>query len=444
MRRNVRNGLLLTLMILLSNPSPIYAAENVEACKIQSPNLSSHIRVGWPVDKDSLNSKGVSNFLVLVVDFKDNPQANLNVASIHKQMELENVGNYFRSVSNQVFNPKFTIYPKFVRMPESSKHYGDQLEVDEIVDGEWESHHMTHDAIEVVSKALKISDFDAAIVVVSGGSSLSGRVALATSQDADLDIHESGEIHNTILAGVAAFSVEGVRPWMMLAHEINHLMGSADLYLYESEGWWQGKSVGPFGMQGYLRGRSATDSIGWNRWLRGWISDSRVLCVDSVKNLTNIKLSPPGSIDSNYEMIIVKKNKTEVIVIEAPRSKGFFASTVQNSLLVYQVNVNIEPGFGPVTIIPKRTTTTSAPLSPNLPDWDRFQEAPLAPGDQVLHQGVLFRNVNYANGALTFSLFTGSSALTQMNIQPTQIICRVGKKSLIYKGYSPSCPKRVQ
>jgi M6 family metalloprotease-like protein len=398
------------------------------------------MRIGWPVDRDALKSVGKVNFLVLVVDFSDEPLSNFDVEKYRQKMEFYTVASYFNFVSNGLFTPTFTIYPSYVRMPETSKHYGDQLEVDEVVNGEWESHHMTHDAIEAVDRTVKISDFDAAIVVVSGGSSLSGRVALATSQDEGLDEHDSGEIHNTILAGIQAFSTEGIHPWAIIVHEINHLLGPVDLYLYEADGWWKGKSTGAFGMQGFLRGSNGTDSLGWNRWLRGWMPESRILCIDSPKNLENIKMSALTSIESSYEMVVIKTSPTVVYVIEALKNKGFEASTFGNSLLVYKVDATVKPGFGPVRIIPKKTKITTAPLSLALPDWVRFQDAPLRVFEQVFSDGMLFRNANYESGAVTFSLFTGASALSEQKKVPTTINCKIGKKVLKIKGFSPTCP----
>jgi M6 family metalloprotease-like protein len=426
--------------VILSGQNSANAADPIGSCKLQQPNSENHFRMGWPKDKGTLRSTGSPRILVLAVDFSDFPQQNLNSAELRKKMELDKVQEFFSVASNKAFNPVIEIFPNYVRMPDNSLHYGKELEVDEVVNGEWESHHMTHDAIEVVSQSLKISDFDAAIVVISEGP-LSGRVAFATSQDEGIDVHESGEIHNTILAGLDAFSIADVQPWTVLVHEINHLLGAADLYLYAPEGWWQGKSSGPFGLQGNLRGKESSDYVGWNAWLRGWIPDSRVYCVNSVRNIENIKLVPPGSKNSGYHLIVIKKSDSEVFVVEALKNKGYSSSTYPNSVLVYNVDILTKPGFGPMTIIPKITPTTTAPFSPALPDWERFLEAPLRPGDQVFSQGVLFRNANYARGALTFSLFTGSSANQQRNVKAKKIECKVGRKTIIVTGYKPTCSK---
>lgn len=419
--------------------SPAWAEDKHKPCKIQSTDTSSHMRIGWPVDKDVLQSTGNVNFLVLVTDFSDSPLNNFSASRYQRLMGLDTVTKYYKTVSNSAFNPSFTIHPKVVRMPESSSHYGNQLEVDEIVNGEWESHHMTHDAIRQVENEVKIGTFDAAIVIISGGSSLSGRVALATSQDPGMDLHASGEIHNTILAGEQAFSIEGIQSWMILVHEINHLMGVPDLYLYESDGWWQGKSAGPFGNQGYLRGHSATDSLGWNRWQRGWIPDSRVLCLSSARTIEDIKMTHSGSKDSNYDLVVIRISSTKVMVVEALKENGFNSSTLKNSILVYTVDSLIPTGFGPVRIVPKKTKITTAPLSSAIPDWVRFLEAPLQNYEQVFSNEILIRNVKYLKGANIVSIFTGKTALIENKNKVKTITCKNDKKALKIKGFSPTC-----
>ncbi len=109
-------------------------------------------------------------------------------------------------------------------------------------------------------------------------------------------------------------------------------------------------------------------------------------------------------------------------------------------MLVYKVDATVKPGFGPVRVIPKKTRVTTAPLSSALPDWVRFQEAPLRVFEQVFSEGMLFRNTNYESGAITFSLFTGASALSEQKKVPKTINCKIGKKVVKIKGFSPTCP----
>lgn len=132
-------------------------------------------------------------------------------------------------------------------------------------------------------------------------------------------------------------------------------------------------------------------------------------------------MSPSGTRDLNYELVIIRISPTVVYVVEALKEIGFEASTYKNSLLVYKVDSSVESGFGPIQIIPKKTATTTAPLSPSLPDWIRFQEAPLRKSEQVLYNKMLFRNVKTTSGATYFSVFTGASAITESKIKSKKL-----------------------
>jgi M6 family metalloprotease-like protein len=319
-------------------------------------------------------------------------------------MQLEKVSNFYSSVSNGTFKPNFYVFPSYVRMSENSGHYGRILEKDELINGEWESHHLTHDALELIDGKVNLDEYEGAIVVVSGGESLSGRIALATSQDEGLDKHRSGEIHNTILAGIRSFAEPGLTPWRILVHEINHLLGLADLYIYAEDGWWQGNSPGAFGQQGFMRGSSQSDSLAWNRWLLGWIPNSRIKCLSDLKIAMTVSMSAPGVDDKHKEMVIVKLSEHKVLVIETLKEKGFESKSKKNSILVYTVDSWVQPGFGPIHLIPKKGSVTNAPLSPQLTDWERYKEAPILPGQSVTYKDMVIKQNKVIGGKTSISI----------------------------------------
>jgi len=384
--------------------SPVSAAEDLTPCKIQVQSTTNHMRVGWPRDPDVMQSTGNVKILVLAIDFSDAPMIGDPTNEYKSLMQLEKVSAFYRSVSNGLFTPTFEIYPKYVRMKENSDHYGKLLETDELVDGEWESHHMTHDAMREVDGIVDLSLYKGALVIVSGGKSLSGRIALATSQDVNSDPHKTGEIHNTILAGIRSFAESGVFPWRILVHEINHLLGLADLYLYSPDGWWQGRSPGAFGQQGFLRGSAQSDSLAWNRWLLGWVPDKRIQCNAYAISINSLPMSQPGSLDNRHELILTKVNEHTVLVIEALKYQGYEAKAPKNSILVYLVDSWIKPGFGPVKIIPRKGPVTYSPLNASLPDWDRYKDAPISPGQSITYGNLLIKNNKLSSGKITLTI----------------------------------------
>jgi M6 family metalloprotease-like protein len=394
-----------TSLLLIGNCIPgAEALEDLTPCQLEVPSTSNHIRIGWPHDANILKPIGNVNILVLALDFSDAPMLGNPTNEYRSLMQLSKVSDFYESVSNGLFKPNFYVYPAYLRMPETSTHYGEVLETDELVNGEWESHHMTHDALKLVDGLVDLSQYEGAIVVVSGGASLSGRVALATSQDEGKDVHKTGDIHNTVLAGIRSFAEAGIVPWRIIVHELNHLMGIADLYLYSLDGWWQGKSPGAFGQQGFLRGSSQSDSLAWNRWLTNWIPDSRISCFANPQEISNLPMSQPGVKDKRKEMAVIRLSDRTAIVVEALKTRGFEAASKKNSMLVYLVDTSIKPGFGPVQIIPKKGPITTAPLNPSLPDWDRYVDAPITPGQSITYQNLLIKNNKLINGQMSLSV----------------------------------------
>ena len=380
------------------------AIEDLSPCQIKVQSTQNHMRIGWPKDLEVLKSTGTVNILVLAIDFSDAPMKGNPTGEYRTLMQLEKVSAFYNSVSNGTFRPNFYVFPSFLRMQEKSEHYGRILEKDELIDGEWESHHLTHDALELADGRVNLAEYEGAIVVVSGGESLSGRIALATSQDEGLDKHDSGEIHNTILAGIRSFAEVGLSPWRIIVHEINHLLGLADLYIYAEDGWWQGKSPGAFGQQGFMRGSSQSDSLAWNRWLLGWVPNTRIKCITSSGNDMKIPMSAPGAKDKNKEMVIVKLSENKVLVIETLKEKGFESRNKKNSILVYTVDSWVQPGFGPIQIIPKKGPVTNAPLSPQLTDWERFKEAAILPGQSVTYKNMVIKQNKIIGGQASISI----------------------------------------
>ena len=379
---------------------------------------------------------GLVKILILAVDFDDAPVSSLVINDLPRRMQLGTIESFYKSVSGDQFKPIFNIYPTVARLPKNSDRYGDFEAADPLVNGEYASHLITHDALDQIKSKLDLSQYSAVITVVTGGHSLSGRLAVALSTDHDGFDKVPGDIHNEIVIGNDALDVEDVVPWRLIAHEINHLLGLPDLYLYSLDGQWQGKSPGPFGQQGFLRGDSASDSLAYNRWLRGWIPEERVLCVNNAISLKSISLAPQGSKDGKYELVLMKVSDTKLIAFESPKNKGFMSQTFPNSILIYSVDTTIPIGQGPIRIIPKVNSITSSRLTPSLPDWERYETAALLRGDWVKNNGQVFVNrplkttLNYVNLAI----------LAGADDKLKTITCIKGKLVKKIKGYLPVCP----
>lgn len=424
--------------------SPAQAAPaDLSPCKILATDTASTMRVGWPKHPGTLNSKGAPNILVVGVDFEDDTEKGDAKVILSWVLQLNKVKEYYRTVSGGLFHPNFTVVPSFIRMPSPSSHYGGDLEQDKMVDGEWETHHLFKDATAEVGKMDNLDLYDAAIIVVTGGSTLAGRAAYAVVNHGDS--RSMKDAHgNYIVIGKGSMNIAEIQHWKVIVHEMNHLLGVADLYVYGPDGWWQGKSPGPFGQQAYLYS-SSTDSLGWNRWINGWISDERVTCRSIAKTSENLLMSPRSG-STGAELFITKLSDTQVLVVEALTASSADSKTYPQSLLVYTVDSSIKMGEGPVRIVPNPTKLTTAPLSPSIPDWIRFTEAPLKPGDYVRYGDYLIVNNAGVKNDTTMSFYVGSAASTRFNQleaikrKKSSITCIKSGKTLKVTGINPQCP----
>lgn len=422
------------LFFTFFSQSPAYS-NHLSACQLPSLNKSYHQDVGWPRDSDSMPSIGEQKILILLVDFPDSRSNLEKLRSLPKAMDLNTVRAFYQSVSNNIFNPKFEIYPEILTLDKMSDSYGGNKNEDSIFNGEFQSHILVRDALDKISSVVNIKNYASAIIVVSSGKSLSGEIASATSTDTDIE-HLSGLIHNYVLVGYGKLQNESIKIWRVLVHELNHLLGITDLYLYSKDGWWQGKTPGPFGQQGFLQGDSKSDSLAYNRWLRGWIDDSKIKCIPQIENSMNLQLHAQASKDLGYEMILIRISDNKLLVFESPKERGFSSKTHARSLLIYTVDNSIKIGDGPVRLVPKRTSVTSSRLTPSLPDWERFQDAALLAGESVRFENfVIINRTTAKTGSLVkFQILVGSDAFK------SSISCTKQKQVINVSGYQPKCP----
>jgi hypothetical protein len=107
-----------------------------------------------------------------------------------------------------------------------------------------------------------------------------------------------------------------------------------------------------------------------------------------------------SSRDADAKMAVIELSASAALVIEA----------VEDGILVYKVDASVPNGQGPVTIIPKETLLTRAPLSPDLPDWIRFSEATLGRGDSVLYNNILVQSLATGSSPFVASIYIGEDA----------------------------------
>jgi len=414
-RRLHRFDVLIIAFLFLITIFPSLSSQNASAvsaanCKILAKDTVTHQREGWPRDLEALQSAGAPKILIVAVDFPDAPAGGNADTYINKKIDLASLKGFFDHNSGGVFSPEFITVPDFVHMPLSSDQYGSSQTQTLLVNNEWQDHVITRTALAALADTVRISDYQAAIVIVTGGKALSGYVALSTSQDAGSIITKTGEIHNTILIGDGALNSTITPAWRVMIHEVFHLLGLSDLYLYQPDGWYLGKSTGLYGQMSYFQS-SETEALDWNLWLLGWIKDSQIKCYEGIPSLRSLPLNSEVIAEDVIRIAVFKLSPTKVLVVE-PIGPNAIDLNLEKGLLAYTVDSTIPTGFGPVSIISKKTPLSSAPISPTIPDWIRLQDAPLKQGEYLSIENKLFVNSAKAGDTPQLSVYTGSSVAT--------------------------------
>ena len=186
-------------------------------------------------------------------------------------------------------------------------------------------------------------------------------------------------------------------PWKVLAHEIGHNFGLADLYSVtdtETMNNYMGKTIGPFDIMGSLSAKGNELSY-WSRWLLGWLDDSQVACVANLQTAQTIELSPVSTDDKGTKGIVIPTSTSTALLVESRKAEGYDStlSPDEVGLLVYKIDTKIGSGNGPIAVIPKVNQYSNVAFSRELHDNKRFLKAPLQPGDSLVVEGIRIINV---------------------------------------------------
>ena len=381
-------------------------------CKISNAGNPSPANEGWPRNPNLLPSLGSPKILVIPVDFPEAQFKKDPTYVVSGLMDFAGVEKFYREVSGGLFSPKFEIFPQYVTLSQPSNYYVDTQYVGNDSTSHVEDAQIIVEASQKVAKSLQLADYSAVVVVAMSGDKVADFVALARPGLSDPIITPTGHIHNVVFIGKAALQDPTIASYRIVVHEINHLLGLADLYLYEPNAYWKAKSTGGFGQMSYMKGDGA-ESLAWNRWLRGWIPDSQVSCFANQNQASLLTLQSGNSNGPLSKMAIIKLSDVSALVAEP----------TEDGILVYKVDASVPTGLGPVTIIPKVTPLTTAPLSPDLPDWVRFSEATLGRGDSVLFQNILIHSTEPKSAPYEIYIHIGadSSNLYQLLQNPLLI-----------------------
>ncbi len=365
------------------------------------------VRIGFPLSTFRVSGVGNQNVLVLPIDFSDVPSELGSVDAFEYFIEPKKVNKFYSIMSDSALNLTFSVYPKVHRMKLKSEDYGSwtqgrkswglfadvfNSEITNVLNEYQSERQYSSLAILVLGKS------DAWKAWGNGGSAI-------TSNDAANYFYGQNNLRNSIFL----VDEEGVGIGDLFIHEFGHLLGFVDLYATPDS---VGNSTGPFDVMAYHWANSKT-FLTWNLWLKGWIPDDRVVCLQYRTQVTSqVYLDKIGT-NTGKRMIVIKEDDSSAIVIEPRLNTEFDLLGENTGILVYRVTPMPVAQKGYIQIIPHANEVTNSPIA--MSDTKRFSKAPIPTGEYVQMNSLLIENFTQNSNGINVGLHWGDDASKRKN-----------------------------
>lgn len=208
-------------------------------------------------------------------------------------------------------------------------------------------------AISAVDPEVDFSSVDRVIVVIPGQSDPSflgvqPYVSGATSE---------GNVVGMSLQPISSSTKLGERQYLLahpmsILHELFHSGVGLDDHSGNQK-WLIGPDLGManWGLMSTMK----TDLSGWEKWLKGFMLDSQIRCVN-LSETTNHWIIPGGVKSTKQKLLVIPISSSKVVVIESVRAKGINYKLAKQSegALVYVVDASeIRHAYGISLILPE-------------------------------------------------------------------------------------------
>lgn len=373
----------------------------------------STTRIGWPLTQERIPGSGIQRILVIPIDFSDSPSSETPESLMSKIVQPERVERFYSFQSNGSLTLQISVLKSVLRMPLKSDEYGfwNQSRDSWALDGP----KLESDLNGVLGRFEKDFNYSSVAILVTGGSkafkSMPASGWALTYRDQDFAFGQPNLKNVMYLNDKDGGSLSDV-----FIHEFGHLLGFVDLY---SSGFL-GDSTGPFDVMAYPWEKSKS-FLGWNLWLKGWIKDSQVICLN-FKSQVDSEIELSSLIGSGKtRLVILRESSSSAIAIEARLGSEYDQLGDSVGLLVYRIRSGAVSPERPVQIIPHKNTVTTKEFSPDFPDTERFRYAPLTQGKYLRERSLIIENREQSKTRVLAVLSWGSSANTRQRLIDNEV-----------------------
>jgi M6 family metalloprotease-like protein len=400
------------VLSLILQPTLSYAVPNsIDVVNCKLPHVSntvgfpSLVRIGFPLPQERVQGSGVQRTLFVPIDFPDAPSKETPEGLISKIVQPENARKFYSLQSNGLLTLQNDVHKSVLRMPQKSDEYGNWSKNNDswALDGP----KLDSDIRQALGSFGKNFSYSSVAIVVTGESKAfksMGASGWALSYGEEGFFFGQPNLKNVMyLVDKDGSSLSDV-----FIHEFGHLLGFIDLY---STGYL-GDSTGPFDVMAYSWERSKS-FLGWNLWLKGWIKDTQVVCLNS-NALTDSEITLSSLIgNGETRLIVIKESTNSAIVIEARLETEYDQLGENAGLLVYRIRPGAVRPERTVQIIPHKNPSTTKEVSPDFHDVERFRNAPLAEGKYIRERFLLVENQGQSKNEVRTLVSWGLNANTR-------------------------------
>ena len=296
-----------------------------------------------------LPSTGTVKSIVLFVDF---PGDSATSATIPQRLidYTQQTTAFYKSESFGKLNLQFTAYPKILHITTDPTTYGMTNAVKYNPDGTPKANNSNQYLQDALNAGLNAGvDFSGYVnvIVIPPKDNITIEFGPGVTWGVPLNPNIPN-IYNAVLGQKEQASM---LPWVWLAHELSNNMGLQEPWGVNTpiKNVWSISFVGGVDLLwgGGLPIFDGIESLGWEKWLLGWVSDSQVACVDTIST-SIFDLAPLETTDSGTKIISIKLNTHKTIVVEYRTTAGFDSVPAGYSgAFVYTVDTSMNSDLTP-------------------------------------------------------------------------------------------------